>query len=60
MVTLETTRDGYSPEQVEYKTCTVGELISYLQQYDEDEKIIFSNDNGYTYGAIKERLLDEI
>lgn len=60
MVTLETTREGYTPEQVVERTCTVGELIRFLEEYDENEKIIFSNDNGYTYGAIKERLLDEI
>ncbi len=60
MVILETTRDGYTPEQVEEYTCTVGEFIKYLEEYDENEKIVFSNDRGYTYGAIKERLLDEI
>ena len=60
MVTLETTREGYSPELVEHKTCTVVELIKFLEDYDPEEKIIFSNDNGYTYGAIRQRLLEEI
>ena len=60
MVTLETTREGYSPEQVVHRTCTVGELIKFLEDYDPEEKIIFSTDNGYTYGAIRQRLLEEI
>lgn len=40
---------------------TIGELIAYLQDnFDEDSKIIFSNDNGYTYGVIKEYQIDEM
>lgn len=31
---------------------TAGELIEYLEQYDEDVKVILSNDNGYTFGGI--------
>lgn len=33
-------------------TMTVGELISELQNYDEDAPIMLNNDNGYTYGKI--------
>lgn len=50
-VILETERTGYAPSQLG-STLTVGELIEELEQYDEDTPVIFSNDNGYTYGEI--------
>ena len=46
-------RTGYSPEQCG-RTMTVGELIAFLEQYDEDMKVNLNNDNGYTYGEITE------
>lgn len=33
---------------------TVGELIRYLEDYNEDTPIILSHDNGYTYGEINQ------
>ena len=51
-ITLETKREGYSPDQCG-STMTVGELIQYLSQFDESSKIYFWNDNGYTYGSLK-------
>lgn len=50
---IEGRRNGYSPEQCG-KTMTVGELINWLEQYDEDTEIYLNNDNGYTYGNITE------
>ena len=50
---IEGRRNGYSPEQCG-KTITVGELIDFLEAYDEDTKIYIENDNGYTYGNINE------
>ena len=50
-VFIEGRRDGYSPEQCG-KTMTVGELIAYLENFDEDAKIYLENDGGYTYGYI--------
>ena len=44
-------REEYSPEEIR-STMTVGELISFLEDYDEDTKVMLSNDNGYTYGSI--------
>lgn len=49
---METERRGYGPDQVIGDTCTVGELIHYLEGLDEDMKIVTSHDDGYTYGAI--------
>ena len=50
-VFIEGRRDGYSPEQCG-RTMTVGELIAYLENFDEDAKIYLENDGGYTYGYI--------
>lgn len=50
---IEGRRNGYSPGQCGY-TMTVGELIEYLQQFDEDTPIYLENDRGYTYGSITE------
>lgn len=50
-VFIEGRRTGYTPEQCGH-TMTVGELIEYLSDFDEDTPIYLSNDNGYTYGSI--------
>lgn len=50
---IETDREGYSPEQCR-RTMTAGELIEYLEQFDEDTPVYLSNDSGYTYGSITE------
>jgi hypothetical protein len=60
MVILKTNRTGYSPEQVENSTITVGELIDLLENENRNEKIVLSNDNGYTYGYINENSISEI
>lgn len=48
---LEAKRTGYGTDQIS-NTMTVGELIAFLQDFDEDQKIYISNDRGYTYGGI--------
>lgn len=53
-VFLAGNRNGYSPDQCK-NTMTVGELIEFLQDYDEEAKIFLRNDNGYTYGSINQR-----
>lgn len=50
-VLINADREGYTPEQVR-KTMTVGELIAYLEQFEEDAPVYLSHDNGYTYGGI--------
>ena len=57
-ITLETKREGYAPDQCG-STMTVGEFIQYLSQFDEASKIYFSNDNGYTYGSLKDYQIQE-
>lgn len=48
---IEGRREGYGPDQLR-KTMTVGELMDYLSQFDEETPVILTNDNGYTYGSI--------
>lgn len=55
---LEGKREGYSPDQVA-QTMTVGELIEFLSQFDEDTEIYLKHDNGYTYGGITEYNFEE-
>ena len=45
-------RSGYSPVQVKNNTITVYEFIEYLRDFDENQLLIFNNDNGYTYGEV--------
>lgn len=53
VIKIEAKREGYSINQVS-NTMTVGELIAYLEQFDENDKVYLSHDNGYTYGGISE------
>ena len=58
---IEANREGYSIEQAENErtAITVGELISSLEDFDEDTKIYISNDRGYTYGSVTEYRIHE-
>lgn len=54
VVCIDGRRECYSPEQMD-GTMTVGELISYLNNYfNPDDLVMINNDNGYTYGSITE------
>ena len=55
---IEGRRNGYNPKQCG-RTMTVGELIGFLQDFDEDTPIYIKNDNGYTYGNITEGSFEE-
>ncbi len=55
----QTFREGYGTDQIR-TTMTVGELIGFLGDYDEDTPIYLSFDNGYTYGGITEDRFEEI
>lgn len=54
-VVLSATRKAYSLDQVE-GTMTVGELIAFLEGYDQNLPVCISNDNGYSYGAVRSNL----
>lgn len=51
VLTIDGRREGYAPSQIS-STMTVGELIDYLSQFDEELPVMINNDNGYTYGSI--------
>ena len=57
-VIIQAERTGYSTEQIKH-TLTVRELIEVLENFDENAKIYLSHDNGYTFGGITERNIDE-
>lgn len=54
----QTFREGYGIDQIR-RTMTVGELIDFLGNYDEDTPVYLSFDNGYTYGGITENRFDD-
>lgn len=54
----QTFREGYGVDQIR-RTMTVGELIEFLGNYDEDTPVYLSFDNGYTYGGITENRFDD-
>lgn len=60
IVTMEAARTHYSAREAALCSITVKDLIQLLEQFDEDAPVIFSNDNGYTYGTIGYGTLDEI
>lgn len=56
---IEGRRDGYSTDQCG-NTMTVGQMIAFLEQFDEDDKLYIRNDGGYTYGRISyDSLIEE-
>lgn len=54
---VQARRESYGKDDVD--TMTVSELIELLQDYDGDLPIVFSHDNGYTYGGIRKELIEE-
>lgn len=55
---IEGRRNGYAPYQCG-RTMTVGELIGWLEQFDDDRPVYLINDRGYTYGSITEDSFEE-
>jgi len=52
IVKLYTSRDEYDIRLAAERSMTVRELIDELERMNEDAKVVFDNDNGYTYGII--------
>lgn len=60
IVTLNTNRSEYDIREAAKSSCTVRELVDeLLSRYNENDKIVFSNDNGYTYGYVGAGYLDK-
>lgn len=51
-IVVEVSREGYGIDQIERSAMTVRELIEQLEQYDGDDIVVLSHDNGYTYGTV--------
>jgi len=58
IITLSVNRSHYSIEGAADESMTVAELIEELRYLPGDCKVVFKNDNGYTYGYIMDRDID--
>ena len=56
-ILIHASREAYGLEDIR-RTMTVADLISYLEDFDEDTPVYISNDNGYTYGPVLEGLME--
>ena len=60
VVKFFTNRSEYGIKEAAEQSMTISELINYLQnEFVGDEKIVFSNDRGYTYGYVNENYISE-
>ena len=50
---FEAQRTGYGIDQIANNAITVGDLIEFLQEFEEDTLFVLSHGGGYTYGSIK-------
>lgn len=60
IVALRTNRDYYDVREAAEYSLTVNELIDILSYYSGDTKVVFSNDNGYTYGVLSDNTVKNI
>lgn len=60
IVTLSTNRSEYDVRDAAECSMTVGELIEELRGFNEDYKVVFMNDNGYTYGYVNSDDVDVV
>ena len=59
IVMLLTNREEYDIRDAASRSMTVRQFIDELEcNYDEDAKIVFSNDHGYTYGYVGAGYID--
>ena len=57
VVKFKTHRSDYDIRESMNEAITVQELIAILECYPSDAKVVFDNDNGYTFGAITGRVI---
>lgn len=59
IVILEANKSEYDIRDAASRSMTVRQLIDELEcNYNENDKIVFSNDNGYTYGYVGAGYID--
>jgi hypothetical protein len=59
IVKLNTSRDYYGIREAADSSITVEELINALSSFNPEDKVVFSNDKGYTYGAVYDETVEE-
>ena len=59
VVVIEARRETCSKGDAARRTMSVSELINLLEQYDDDALVVFSHDNGYTYGGVHESDIED-
>jgi RNA polymerase subunit RPABC4/transcription elongation factor Spt4 len=52
IVKLKVTKDEYDIRNASKYSISVGELVEILERCPQDAKIVFDNDNGFTFGEI--------
>ena len=52
IIKLKVNRDYYDINDCVDNTLSVAEVIEILSRCPSDAKVVFSNDNGYTYGNL--------
>ena len=52
IVILKTSREEYDVRESAKVSYSVEKLIERLENFPKDAKIVFCNDNGYTFGSI--------
>ena len=55
---IEVSRESYGKSDI--RTMNVRELKSLLEEFDEELPVIFSHDNGYTYGGCHYSSFEEV
>ena len=61
IVMLLTNREEYDIRDAASRSMTVRQFIDELEcNYNENDKIVFNNDNGYTYGYVGAGYIDSI
>lgn len=58
-VVFEAERTGYAIEQIANGAMTVGELRGILEDFSDDDLVVMSHDNGYTFGSLSSSLMQE-
>ena len=58
VVYINAVGEGYEIDQIRH-TMTVGQLMNWLEQFDEDTPVYLKHDRGYTYGGITEYKFEE-
>ena len=60
VIKLRTSREYYSIKECAEHSLSVAEVIDILSYLPKDAKVVFSNDNGYTFGAVNDDTIKSV